>query len=604
MKSKLEPEERPICNAVNVFRERGNYLQRLELFEKSTQAYNEALRWNPSDVRSLLGRSLVRAKSTHYAGALADAAQAAALEPKNSRALQIRAQTEYEKCAFERSLVLAHRGQRMRRFPPDFAECARCAEETVRECAGKAASKVLQTAVSLLSNVEIKRESKDEDTPKAPVHQGRMPPQKELEVQEISRAEKQRAEQISRLMASKYLERMAHDKYFLTALCKDERLVSANKQGSQKLQELANKALADVEKRQAVLRERRPLYAARALEAAARARLSRARKEQLTHTQLQHATDARRLIQTTQSIYEERDTAKCLEQAEFAMEQITRKPASLLPGKDKFLQKLHDIVGNAFLDQKRVRESMSESDRERRAFILLGMSVSREPSRDSVLRVRPPAPPRDAKVRIRTLERSLTMSTRSSERCYLLHELARLNVDTKQPLKARVYASKCQTEARSSNQRPWLLNALFLMARCHLLQNNRPETRAVLLEAAGLARSYGYHEVADFYDTCVNVSLEGEVLAADAPLEKREKDLVSLMQDDDLRSAAQHLFKRMSLIPASRRFSIMPGARVEESARSAVRTAHRRISIMPRAMMPSLMTRTTQNILGFQDFDL
>lgn len=51
-------------------------------------------------------------------------------------------------------------------------------------------------------------------------------------------------------MASKYLERMAHDKYFLTALCKDERLVSANKQGSLKLQELAHKALADVEKRQ------------------------------------------------------------------------------------------------------------------------------------------------------------------------------------------------------------------------------------------------------------------------------------------------------------------------------------------------------------------
>ncbi|XP_022831007.1 uncharacterized protein LOC111359642 [Spodoptera litura] len=445
MKSKLEPEERPICNAVNVFRERGNYLQRLELFEKSTQAYNEALRWNGSDVRSLLGRSLVRAKSTHYAGALADAAHAAALEPRNSRALQIRAQTEYEKCAFERALVLAHRGQRMRRFPPDFAECARCAEETVRECAGKTASEVLQTAVTLLKNMEIRRQSLDEDAPNVLLRPRRMQPQKEQQVQEISRAEKQRAEQISRLMASKYLERMAHDKYFLTALCKDERLVSANKQGSLKLQELAQKALADVEKRQAVLRERRPLYAARALGAAARARLSRARKEQLTRTQKQHATDARRLIQTAQSIYEERDTAKCLEQAEFGMEQITRKPANLLPGKDKFLQELHDIVGNAFLDQKRVRESMSEADRERRAFILLGMTVSREPSRDSVLRVRPPAPPRDAKVRIRTLERALLMSTRESERCYLLHELARLNADTKQPLKARVYATKCQT---------------------------------------------------------------------------------------------------------------------------------------------------------------
>lgn len=53
------------------------------------------------------------------------------LEPSNLTALQIRAQTEYEKCAFERALVMAHQGQRLVRFPPDFAECARHAEETV-----------------------------------------------------------------------------------------------------------------------------------------------------------------------------------------------------------------------------------------------------------------------------------------------------------------------------------------------------------------------------------------------------------------------------------------------------------------------------------------
>lgn len=65
--------------------------------------------------------------------------------------------------------------------------------------------------------------------------------------------EKQNAEHISRVMASKYLEQMAHDKYFLTKLCKDERLNSANKQGSQTLQMLAKKALADIEKRQVCL---------------------------------------------------------------------------------------------------------------------------------------------------------------------------------------------------------------------------------------------------------------------------------------------------------------------------------------------------------------
>lgn len=51
-------------------------------------------------------------------------------------------------------------------------------------------------------------------------------------------------------MASKYLEQMAHDKYFLTALYKDERIISANKKGSKELRELARSALADIEKRQ------------------------------------------------------------------------------------------------------------------------------------------------------------------------------------------------------------------------------------------------------------------------------------------------------------------------------------------------------------------
>ncbi|CAG4982988.1 unnamed protein product [Colias eurytheme] len=599
MRKKLVLEERAICNVVAVYRERGNYLQRLEQFEKAILAYNEALRWNNGDVRSLLGRSLARAKATHYADALADAARAAELEPDNPTALQIRAQTNYEKCAFERAFLLACRGQMLRKYPPKFAECTQCAEETVRECTGKSATKVLSCVRKYSKQIELKKDSADGIVRNVPTRRLRLQPQQTQRVEEMSRVEKQKAERISRLMASKYLEQMAHDKYFLTQLCKDERLHSANRQGSQKLQELANKALADVEKRQEVLRERRPLYAARAAEAEARERLSRARKERLGKAQKQHITDAERLVRATQAVYEERNTAKCLETAEFALEQILRKPANLLPGKDKFIQKLQEIVANAFLDQKRVREEMSEADREKRAFILLGIAISREPSHDSILRVRPPAPPRDAKRRLRTLERALSQSTRAWERCYILHELSRLHADTKQAHRAKFFALKCQTEARSSNQRIWLLNTTFLLARCHLLQNNRPETRATLIEGAGLARAYGYHDVAAFFDTCVNISLEGEIASSDAILEKREKAMVSLMQDDDLRLAAEHLFRKMSVIPASRRFSIMPGTRAEDSAPAV----GRRISIAPR-IQPARIAHKTQHPLGFQDFDI
>ncbi|XP_045771682.1 uncharacterized protein LOC123871785 isoform X2 [Maniola jurtina] len=552
-----------------------------------------------SDVGSLLGRSLARAKSTYYTDALADAAKAAELEPENLTAMQIRAQTEYEKCSFERALVLAYRGQRHRGLPPNFADCARCAEETIRECVGKSAGKVLSSVINTFPRIRLREDSTD--VSRVPKRKIRMQVQSTQQIQEISRVEKQKAEHTSRLMASKYLEQMAHDKYFLRALCKDERLSSANKQGSQELQELAHKALADIEKRQAVLRERRPLYAARASESEARARLSRAHKQRVGNAQRQHITDARRLVNAAQEMCEKHDTMKCLEAAEFAMEQISRIQASMLPGKDKFLHQLYEIVAQAFLDQKRVREEMSEADREKRAFILLGIPISREPSHDSILRTRPPAPPRDAKRRLRTLERSLTVSGRAPERCYVLHELARLHADTKQAHRARFYAVKCQSEAKSANLQVWLLNASFLLARCHVLQNNRPEARAQLIEGAALARSFHYPDVAAFFDTCVDISLEGEIGPRDSLLVKREKAMVSLMQDDDLRQAAVHLFRRMSVLPASRRFSIMPGARTEDTAEAS---SNRRASIMPRVQTPVRVAHKKHHPLGFQDFDI
>ncbi|XP_072931543.1 outer dynein arm-docking complex subunit 4-like isoform X2 [Epargyreus clarus] len=516
MRKKLVPEERPICNVVTVYRSRGNYLQRLEQFEKAILAYNEALRWN------------------------------------------------------------------------------------IRECAGASAEKVLSATAKLLRSNRLKEYTIDSDAPKIPLRKSRFQPQLTHQVQEISRVEKQKSERISRLMASKYLEQMAHDKHFLTALCKDERLASANKLGSQRLYELANKALADVEKRQTVLRERRPLYAARASEDAARSRLFQARKERINHAQKQHVTDAKRLVKAAEDMLKTRDTAKCLELAEFGIEQISRKPSNLLPGKENFLQALHDIVANAFLDQKRVRDQMSEADLEKRAFVLLGIAISREPSRDSVLRSRPPAPPRDAKRRLRTLERALSVSGRASERCYVMHELSRLHAETKQAHRARFYALKCQSEARNADQRTWLLNATFLLARCHLLQNNRPEARAALIEGAALARSFRYMDIASFFDTCVNVSMEGEIASTEATLEKREKAMVSLMQDDDLRMAAEHLFRRMSVIPVSRRFSVMPGARTETVPPIG---ANRRASIVPRTLQPARISHKTNRTLGYQDFD-
>lgn len=100
-----------------------------------------------------------------------------------------------------------------------------------------------------------------------------------------------------------------------------------------------------------MLRERRPLYATRVMNPKEKKRLVNARKERLNRTQKQHEIDAERLIKAAKILGQERDTAKCLESAEFAMAQISPISVTLLPEKEKYLQQLYDIVGNAFLDQ-------------------------------------------------------------------------------------------------------------------------------------------------------------------------------------------------------------------------------------------------------------
>lgn len=48
------------------------------------------------------------------------------------------------------------------------------------------------------------------------------------------------------------------------------------------------------------------------------------------------------------------------------------------------------------------------------------------------------------------------------------------------------------------------------------------------------------------------MATEGETASVEAAIEKRERALVSLMVDEDMRSAAKHLFRRMSVVPVAR----------------------------------------------------
>ncbi|VVD00824.1 unnamed protein product [Leptidea sinapis] len=69
----------------------------------------------------------------------------------------------------------------LRKYPPNFAETARCAEETIRDCTGRSAFKILSSIKKLSERVEVKKDSVELAAPGITQRVPRLQPLKDQE---------------------------------------------------------------------------------------------------------------------------------------------------------------------------------------------------------------------------------------------------------------------------------------------------------------------------------------------------------------------------------------------------------------------------------------
>lgn len=53
-------------------------------------------------------------------------------------------------------------------------------------------------------------------------------------------------------------------------------------------------------------------------------------------------------------------------------------------------------------------------------------------------------------------------------------------------------------------------------------------------------------------------------------LERREKNIVSMMASAKMKDEVSHLFRMMAVMPSSRRMLVMPGVRIEDMEKKSV----------------------------------
>ncbi|KAF2902687.1 hypothetical protein ILUMI_03501 [Ignelater luminosus] len=388
---------------------------------------------------------------------------------------------------------------------------------------------------------------------------------------------------IENYMAEKYLDSMYLDKIFLKNLKSHLGVPSPNKIGSKKIIHMSKEGYKTLSYKQELLRTRRPFYFIKYQEAKLSGALKARMDAELRKMQNAASKDADNLLYKIRKALNEKETRTALETAEKLKIFCDSKPKKVLPKREDYLDHMYKLVSRAYYQLFRLNKKQFEWDQVKRIYNWLGLPRSREPSTDSVIN-QFKGVFIDWKKQIAVFEERLRKATTSEEMAWLYHELARYHTEVKQYELARVYARKCISEGREANNIYWIVDAMMMIFRINMLQHNRNDAKYELNEVLMVAKQIEDRTLLDYIEKCLE--LIDKVGYDDAygakVLEKRERQIIQMMAGVGMKDEVAYLFRKMGAMPATRRMSVMPGVRLDDTAAKAT-AATRKMSIMPGA---------------------
>ncbi|PZC77401.1 outer dynein arm-docking complex subunit 4 [Helicoverpa armigera] len=593
-------EEKQLYGALTVYRERGAYLRRLEQFEKAKASYDEAFKSNAEDVRTLTGRSQVCADAVRPVQAYADAELALKLSPGNMNARNMQARAMYTMSDFERSVVMNFRGLRLRRQPPYFMEGINQGLETIQDCVGVNAGNVMLDFLPLIKQLETG--PPDEDEPQKVLHVNRIPKQERK--RKMTQMEARKHCTLARVLAMKYLGPMAYDKFFLQELMEDPRIMSANSSGSIELKEIVKEALRSLSERQEMLRAQRPYYTIKLAEKAESKHQTKYREAVLIQERETGAKTAERLLKQIEKSMREHRIMDLISQAERMQMFLDVKTPRTLPDKEIYTDRLYRAVGEGYLSQHRLSYTLSERGNRRRIAFLMGLSVGRPTSFDSVM-ANYPYKFIDIKHATEKVMLTLDMCENATMKCWLMYELARLLSTQKNFALAKFYAKRCQREAQELGNITWWLNGCFVLMSGDMQQGNANEVRIEVEEAYEWSKKLQDPErVQAFLAKCAEMATEAVTGDDRKAITVRERQIMSVM-DPETRVETQVLFKRISTVPVGRQFSVLPrkSDAVGDTRSERKKRRQRGLSVIP-GPEQVLPAAPKSDVAGYQVFDI
>ncbi|XP_018308813.1 uncharacterized protein [Mycetomoellerius zeteki] len=530
----------------------GRYLLAIDYFEK---AFKSA---EVEDLRTLIGLYRALIKCTKYFAAEKLSEKCMKIDPGHYKVWQMRMEALFQIGEFSHSLVHAYEG--MRRHGMTFEHGVYQANETIEDCIGRNTSPVALLLLypwirRLWKHRELLIGKLEEEDELAGIAEGEV----RFKVNDPEVQRQARMKRLHRIIARMDMGYLTIDKDFLEEIVnRPEIVASPSKRSITELLTLANMCYRNAMYLQDLLRMRRPFYVTlfrrRKIPKGRRMIIEQERKLRKNIVIIK-ADFLLHLLQTARINKDYPTFFKLVYHIKDTFDTYTDR---MFPLKQRCLDVLYKTVAQVYIDTRNLTCLDNEEMKTRYLKHHLGIRVATLP-RDIDLAWMPTV---NSKETLKMFRRRLAMASVPLELAWLHHEFCKFLIDIHRFDLARFYAKKGQDVAREANCDQWVLNIDHLMLRIEIYQNNRNEARDIVLLTLAHARKLNIDCLIDFYERAVRIVDEMDVeRSGDFDDIAARQQLILELMPKEMKGEVDFLWRRMDVVPAKRRLSVMPGCK-------------------------------------------
>ncbi|EZA57199.1 Tetratricopeptide repeat protein [Ooceraea biroi] len=561
----LKKEEAPeVFREAILYREWGHRLASLGSYPLAIDYFKKASKLaEVEDLRSLIGHCRALLRNAKYFKAEKLSGKCMTLDPDHYKARQMRMKALFQIGEFGHSLAHAYAG--MRRHRMTFEHGVHQATETIEDCVGRNTSPIallllypwirrLNEHRELLIG-KLKEEEQEEDEFEDIVED-----ESRFQVNDPEVQRQVRLKGLQRVIAKLYMGLLAIDKDFLEEIVSHPEIVaSANRSSTLELLALASTCHRNVMCLQDLLRMRRPIYVTlfqrRAIPKGHKMMIEQERRLRRNIIIIQ-ADFLLRYLHAARINKNYRTFFGFIERIKDKFDSYSDR---MFPLKQKCLDALYKMVAWVYIDTRNLMCLENEEMKTRYLKHHLGIRVAMLP-RDIDLAWMPTVNPKET---LKMFRRRLALASAPLELVWLYHEFCKFLIDINRFDLARFYAKKGRDLAQKTDYDQWILNIDHLTLRIEIHQNNRNEAKDAAILALACARKLDIDYLIDFYERAVQAveaELDVERIGDFDGIAARQQLILDLMPPG-MKGEVDFLWRRMDVVPARRRLSVMPGCK-------------------------------------------